>query len=458
MPTGGLDVVAGSVLGDLAVGAEVGAGLGGLESAVSGQNILKGAAEGGIGGAFTGGGIGLGGEFLGSTLGATAAGALGGAAGGGLGGLVTGQNPLVSAAEGGIAGGISGSGLLSGSGSGDPTAAPSGAPANTPSAGASGGGASGGASAPAGITAEGFGPDATTLSQGFGANAAPSDPTSINTGTSIGSVGSQLTASSNPSASSPSTSTTNVGTGTTGTQGLSLGQPDTFSGFGQQPGGAGLSGAGEGPNSALSNPAAKAPNSFGQFANQFSTADAGLNSTNLGNLGNILASNPGAAIAAGGLGLDALKGNKQSGAEKNLEAQAGQLNSQGQQLENYLQTGTLPAGEQAGVNQALQSVIASIKSKYASMGMSGSSAEQQDIANAQSQAQSQAAQMQEQLLSTGISETGMSSQLYQELMKNSIANDSNLSNSISNFASAAAGGGGISAEQLLKLTGAGGTH
>lgn len=178
------------------------------------------------------------------------------------------------------------------------------------------------------------------------------------------------------------------------------------------------------------------------------------------NVGNVITSNPGAAISAAGLGLDALKGNKQSGAEKNLESQASQLGQQGNQLEGYLQSGTLPSGLQAGLNQAKESAKATIRSQYASMGLSGSSAEQQALSQVDMQAQAQSAQMAEQLLTTGINETGMASQLYQDLIKNQMTNDSNLSNAVSNFASASSGGGiggsGISAAQLLKLTGAGG--
>ncbi len=288
---------------------------------------------------------------------------------------------------------------------------PSGVPANTPSAGGAGGGASGGATAP------------PSVSSNF-------DTSSLdNTVNSLQNTGSPLTNSGN------------VGAGTVGTPSVSS---NISSQFAQAAGGApqlntgGIDSLANSANSSLSSAsgeAAKAPNSIGQFL-----APGGQT---LANAGNILASNPGAAISAAGLGLDALKGNQVSGAEKNLAAQASQQGQQGAQLEQYLQTGTLPPGEQAGVNQALDSAIASIKSRYASMGMSGSSAEQQDIAAAQSQAQAASAQMAEQLLATGINETGMSSKLYDEIVKNQMANDTALQSAFNNFSSAAAGGGGL---------------
>ena len=75
--------------------------------------------------------------------------------------------------------------------------------------------------------------------------------------------------------------------------------------------------------------------------------------------------------------------------------------------------------------------------------MSGSSAEQQDIAAVQSRAEAQGAQMAMQLLQTGISETGMASGLYEQLLNQATQSDAQLGSAISNFASAAAGGGNI---------------
>lgn len=365
----------------------------------------------------------------------------------------------------------------------NPALQPSGVSASTPSAGVSGGGASGGASAPSSLT-----PDTGDVTNQFAQGLGGSNATSWNTGTQLGGlvnntgdlsgVGTAASSSNllgTPGVGESGTFNVNNPSGSTSLSDLGSNAPPNYAGgkdtgllspvtnafsgpqsadtlaannetFNNLPstnltGGASsdqsasLTSAGQAANSPApaGGPAAKAPNSIGALFQ-----DGGLT---LGNVGTALANNIAPLAAAGGIGLDALKGNPKSGAQLSQNAIAAQEQGQGAQLENYLQTGTLPAGEQAGVNQALQSAIASIKSQYASMGMSGSSAEQQDIANAQSQAQAASAQMQEQLLSTGINETGMSSQLYSELLKNQMASDTNLSNAVANFASAAGGGG-----------------
>lgn len=364
---------------------------GGALSAITGGDIGKGA----LGGALTGGFIPVGGELLGGTLGTTAADALGGAAGGALGGVATGQKPLTGALEGAAGGALTGA--LSSSGTPSTTSA-------APGAGAS----AAGSAAPTGIT-----PDVGLPSQ------------------DLSSVGSAATGGAN------------VGSGTVGTQSLPAGIGNNLtSEFAQAAGGAptlstssldrlAAGGGASGAGSVGGSVAAATPSSVSQF----------LSDRSLSNAGNIITSNPGAAISAAGLGLDVLKGSKTSGAEKNIQAEASQLGQQGNQLEGYLQSGSLPPGLQAGINQASESAKATIRSQYASRGMSGSSAEQQDLAAVDQRAQAQGAQMAMQLLNTGISETGMASQLYTQLLNQATARDQQLGSAISNFAQAAAGGG-----------------
>lgn len=163
---------------------------------------------------------------------------------------------------------------------------------------------------------------------------------------------------------------------------------------------------------------------------------------------------PSSLIAGGGLALDAAKqaglvGNNVPKGQNQVENIAAQENQQGQQLQGYLQSGTLPPGLQQTLNQATEAAKASIRSKYAASGSSGSSAEQQELAAVDSNAQGQGSQLALQLLNTGINETGMASQLYQQLMNNSISQDNQLGSSIANFASAA-GGGGTNVNALLK--------
>ena len=100
--------------------------------------------------------------------------------------------------------------------------------------------------------------------------------------------------------------------------------------------------------------------------------------------------------------------------EDQLNALAGQLSSQSaglnstiQGLTNPLATGTLPKPQQAQLDQASNSVIAGIKGECASMGLSGSTMEQQDIAAAQNNALALQGQLENQLFQSGLSAAGI---------------------------------------------------
>jgi hypothetical protein len=149
----------------------------------------------------------------------------------------------------------------------------------------------------------------------------------------------------------------------------------------------------------------------------------------------------GPLVAAGGLGLEAIRGNQTVAGQPQVSAAASQLASQGATLQGYLNSGTLPPGVQTGIDSALKAAQASIRSQYASRGMSGSSAEAQDLANAGQVASTQGANIAMSLLNTGISETQLSSQLYTQIMNEALAQDQQLGSAIGNFASALAGGG-----------------
>ena len=145
-------------------------------------------------------------------------------------------------------------------------------------------------------------------------------------------------------------------------------------------------------------------------------------------------------LAAAPVALQAIRGSQPFKGETQLQQSAAQLGQQGKELQNYLQTGTLPPGAQAAINQATASAQAAIRSQYASMGMIGSSAEAQDLAAAQQAGVTQATNMAAQLLSTGVQDTQMSDQLYQDIMNQSMQDDQNLSAAIGNFAYMAGGG------------------
>lgn len=165
----------------------------------------------------------------------------------------------------------------------------------------------------------------------------------------------------------------------------------------------------------------------------------------LSNLGSTLTKNPSLLLTGGMLAKSLLSGNAKPEGQAALEAQAGKLSAQGNQLQSYLTSGTLPPGVGASLNAAHDAAAATIRSQYASRGMSGSSAEQQDLAHLSQTTVSQGAQIATQLLSQGVSEQEFSAQIYQNLMAASAARDKAMSDSMARFAGALAGGVGKSA-------------
>jgi hypothetical protein len=208
-------------------------------------------------------------------------------------------------------------------------------------------------------------------------------------------------------------------------------------------------------------------------------------------IGSGLVNNPGAVLGAGILGFEALSqptipgassaaGNLSSAADKlagqgnaligpnaaTLGSTAGNLTTQGTTIANDAAAGKLPPGLEQQLTTAAASAKATIRSQYASRGMSGSSAEQQDLANVDNQIaaqrgtlaqsllqqgiaeQQQGASLASTLLSTGISETGLSTALYESILKDSLAQDASLSDALAKFAAGLAGGGG----QTIKVS------
>ena len=156
---------------------------------------------------------------------------------------------------------------------------------------------------------------------------------------------------------------------------------------------------------------------------------------------NYISKNPSVAVSALGLGADALKGNQLAKGERQLQQQAGQMSAQGNQLQKYLDSGTLPPGVQQSINQAAAARKAQITSQYASMGMTGSSSMQQELAAVDSWAQGEGASVAMNLLNQGINESGLASQLYSDMATRSIQQDANLGTALANFASSFGGSG-----------------
>ena len=141
-----------------------------------------------------------------------------------------------------------------------------------------------------------------------------------------------------------------------------------------------------------------------------------------------------------------------------IAAQAQAMSAQNQALEQRLldplATGQLPAAQQAQVDQALQDSITSIKSKYAGMGMSGSTVEQDDINAAQQKALVLSGTLAEQMAQTGLSAGSqaatalqISGTIYEQLMQQQIQQDTALQQAIAAFAGQAAIAGAISTKK-----------
>ena len=154
--------------------------------------------------------------------------------------------------------------------------------------------------------------------------------------------------------------------------------------------------------------------------------------------GNFLSKNASSILSALGLAANMAKGQQPPKYSGNLQAQADAMNARGAQLQGYLTSGTLPPGIGDALAGAHDSAAASIRGRYAKMGMSGSSAEMQDLNNLAQTTVSQGADIANKLLATGVSQQQFASGLYQNLMATSMQQDVAMSNAISGFTNAMA--------------------
>jgi hypothetical protein len=139
----------------------------------------------------------------------------------------------------------------------------------------------------------------------------------------------------------------------------------------------------------------------------------------------------------------------QSQQQQQLAQQEQQLAQQQQQIGTELQqpllTGQLPPGQQEVVAKALQDAISTIKGRYASLGLTGSTMEADAIANAQNQSTVAAAGIEQTMAQTGTQAVSnatqalqLEAQVYNTIMNAQIQQDQQLGNAISGFANAAA--------------------
>lgn len=412
----GIGEATAGVIGGVGAGALEGSALGTLQAGITGQDLGKGA----LGGAISGGVLAGAGGPLGGLIGnSTAGNVLAGAAGGTLGNAATGRDLGQGALGGAISGGIS-----SALSSGHPATGAAGAP-----------GAAAGGAAPASVATSG--PDVTGGGIETVVSSAPRLGGDINLGGLAGSLdggqgghagqGNKEPGSGVLSSNMPGGQLTSAGAASSVPSNVSGVKADTQIGTG-----GGAPPAAAGPAVAPSTQVgAGAETSFDKFLDNPSLS-SGLN---------VLKQNPLEAFGAGALGYNLLQGNQQPAGADQLKGIAGQDLASGHQLQSYLTSGALPPGMQASLNSANSAANAAIRQKYANMGMSGSSAEAQDLANVQQQSAAQAGNIATQLFQAGTQESALGQQLYEELMKVNMEQDQGLSSSIGNFVSAFAGMG-----------------
>lgn len=169
-----------------------------------------------------------------------------------------------------------------------------------------------------------------------------------------------------------------------------------------------------------------------------------LSSLKSGNFGAVLKDlgvTPMQAIGGAGLVANAIKGSSKTGAEKNEAAIAGSQNAVGNEQFALAKAGQLAPGQMAAINQQLEDGITQIRSKYASMGMSGSTSEQQAISQLQNAAASTVANAIQAELNTGLTALGQADSATQALANQQIQSDNALTQAIAMLSGAPSGYG-----------------
>ena len=107
------------------------------------------------------------------------------------------------------------------------------------------------------------------------------------------------------------------------------------------------------------------------------------------------------------------------------------------------------------VNNATSGAQAAIRSKYAQMGLSGSSMEQQELSQVNLNAAGAGAQVALNLYSQGISDANISQEIYKTLLSTDVQQQQQTGNAIANMAQALSGGIGGGKAYTIQPTPAG---
>lgn len=153
-----------------------------------------------------------------------------------------------------------------------------------------------------------------------------------------------------------------------------------------------------------------------------------------------LTSNPMLLAAAAPLALQLMGGQVPYPGETGLQNLTTNLDTQGQTLSSYVQSGTLPPGAQANLNAATEAAKAQTRSAYARAGLTGSTMEAQELADIDQRMGGQQFLMASNLLSQGLSAEQLAAGGYRTLISSQMARDQEFSNALSRFAGALAGG------------------
>lgn len=152
------------------------------------------------------------------------------------------------------------------------------------------------------------------------------------------------------------------------------------------------------------------------------------------------------AVGAGGLAYAMSQGQQPPKFSPEMQAQAARLDANGQQLMSYLQSGNLPPGLKASLDQASSAAKAKIISNFAAQGLNTdpnqNTALAQQLAQVDQQAIISTAQIGQQLMQSGITESGLASDLYKTLANIDQTQTAAIGKAIANFAAAISGGGG----------------
>lgn len=170
---------------------------------------------------------------------------------------------------------------------------------------------------------------------------------------------------------------------------------------------------------------------------------SGIVDNALGKIGENPLSLVGPAAGLGGLAYTVSQANKQLPEQTSLNAAAQTATAQGNQLSSYLLNGTLPAGLQTTLNKATQDAKTAAISNAAKSGQptdpSQNSTLAAELAQIDQQATISTAQIGQQLLTSGLSETQLASQDYSTLLSADQTEQSLISNAIGNFAKSLGG-------------------